>query len=73
MVHHNAKKRLTEFMLQGKKVLKLSLFHGEGWSCWLGKNKCEDFIRQKLHNLIYKKGQENTGQEKSLHTNNLTS
>ena len=45
---HVAKSRLVEFLAQDNKV-KFSSFHGEGWSCWLGKNKCKDFTRQKLH------------------------
>ena len=46
------KRRLTEFLMQGNEVESSSLYR-EGWSCWLGNKKCEDFIKQKLHKCIY--------------------
>ena len=36
MADPKAKQRLAEFALQESEV-KLSSFHGKGWSCWLGK------------------------------------
>ena len=31
-----------------------STFHGEGWSCWLGATKCEDFSRPDIKDWIFK-------------------
>ena len=57
------KYRLTKFIVQGNEM-KSSSFHGEGWPCWLGEKKPEDFTRQKLNKLIHKRKQENIGLER---------
>ena len=58
-----AKRRLTEFLVQGNEV-KVSSFHGEGWSCWLVEKKCKDFMRQNYINEYTKEKQEIIGLER---------
>ena len=38
--------------MQGGEV-RSSAFHGEGWTCWLGSRKCEDFTGKCLHRWIF--------------------
>ena len=52
LVDQEAKKRLLEFFMQGGDV-RSSAFHGEGWTCWLGQMKCEDFTGKCLHRWIF--------------------
>ena len=63
MADHKAKQRLCEFIIQWSEV-KASLFHGEGWSCWLVEKKYEDFTRQNCINQFTESERENNGQEK---------
>ena len=42
-----AKSRLAQHFYQKNKVCK-SIFHKEGWTCWLGSNKCKDFKHNQL-------------------------
>ena len=42
IVDQKAKKRLQIHIAYGRDTISSS-FHGEGWSCWLGATKCEDF------------------------------
>ena len=47
-----AKKRLGEFLMHNSEICSSS-FHGEGWSCWTGPIKCEDFGNKILHKWIF--------------------
>ena len=47
-----AKKRLAQYFYLKKKVCKSS-YHKEGWTCWLGNNKCEDFKHNQLQDWIF--------------------
>ena len=54
MAGYKVRQRLSEFIIQGNGIKSL-MFHGEGWSCWLGGKKYKDFTRQKLHKWIYRR------------------
>ena len=46
-----AKKCLQEQIINGQEV-ESSAYHGEGWTCWLGDEKCEDFTHHELKQWI---------------------
>ena len=48
-----AKKRLQMHIAYGRDTLS-STFHGEGWSCWLGATKCEDFSGPDIKDWIFR-------------------
>ena len=55
-----AKNRLANHFHSRNKV-RISVYHKEGWTCWLGNNKCEDFKHNQLQDWIFRKRQDFTG------------
>ena len=49
-----AKNRLAQHFYLKEKVCKSS-YHKEGWTCWLGNNKCKDFKHGQLQDWIFRK------------------
>ena len=49
-----AKQRLQIHIINGRDTMS-STYHEEGWSCWLGNTKCEDFFRSDLKDWIFKR------------------
>ena len=49
-----SKKTFTTHIANGRDTLS-STFHEEGWSCWLGATKCEDFSRPEIKDWIFQK------------------
>ena len=47
IAYQKAKRRLQLHIMNGRDTMS-SAFHEEGWSCWLGNIKCEDFSRPDL-------------------------
>ena len=49
-----AKKRLAQHFYSKEKVGK-SRYHKEGWTCWVGNNKCEDFKHNQIQDWVFQK------------------